>query len=72
MPCEPAVCHANLKINYGLNHSDFSLTPSRRTADKKSGAHNAKPRAVRGFGHAHVAMSKLVQVILAAQKRLFN
>jgi hypothetical protein len=29
-----------------------------------------KPRVVRGSGHAHVAMSKLVLVILAAQKGL--
>ena len=27
-----------------------------------------KPRVVRGSGHAHAAMSKLVQVILAGQQ----
>ena len=37
-----------------------------------SPAQSKKPRVVRGSGHARVAMSKLIQVILAAQKRLFN
>ncbi len=34
----------------------------------RSAAQSKKPRVVRGSGHAHVAMSKLVQVILAERK----
>jgi len=37
-----------------------------------STAQSKKPRVVRGSGHTHVAMSKLVQVILAGQNTLFN
>jgi hypothetical protein len=42
---------------------EATLGESRSTAQSK------KPRVVQGFGHAHVAMSKLVQVILAGQER---
>jgi hypothetical protein len=38
----------------------------------RSTAQSKKPLVVRGSEHAHVAMSKLVLVILAAQKGLFK